>query len=67
MLVYDCDDNEQFARLEERVEGENLLDRLMLQSFSPDTVEEARNRGFRSASTTDSSTVAGHAEPESDL
>lgn len=46
MLVYDCDDPEQFAELEERVVDEGLLNRLQLQSFSPDTVEEAANRGF---------------------
>ncbi len=47
MVVYDCDDDEQFAELSERVAGEELLDRKLLQSFAPDTLAEARNRGFR--------------------
>lgn len=47
MLVYDCDDPEQFATLAERVDNEELVDRTMLSSFAPDTLAEARNRGFR--------------------
>lgn len=46
MTLYDCDDAEQFNRLNERVENEGLADRNLLQSFAPDTVAEARNRGF---------------------
>jgi hypothetical protein len=46
MRVYDCDDVDQFAELEKRAEGERLLQRTMLQAFSPDTVAEALNRGF---------------------
>ncbi len=46
MRVYDCDDPEQLESLRRRIEEEALLDRLQLQAFSPDTVEEARNRGF---------------------
>lgn len=48
MVVYDCDDDSQCAELQERIEEEDLLGRNMLQSFAPDTVAEARNRGFRS-------------------
>lgn len=47
MRVYDCDDMDQFAELEERVGEEGLVDSLQIQSFSPDTLEEAANRGFR--------------------
>lgn len=47
MRVYDCDDEDQFTELEQRVKEEELVDRLLLQSFAPDTVAEARNRGFR--------------------
>ncbi len=47
MRVYDCDDAAQFAVLDGRVKNEDLLGNKMLQSFGPDTVEEARNRGFR--------------------
>ena len=46
MIVYDCDDDEQFAELSERVESEDLVDRNLLSSFAPDLPAEARNRGF---------------------
>lgn len=49
MVVYDCDDDRQFALLERRVEEERLLERNLLASFGPDTLAEARNRGFRPA------------------
>jgi hypothetical protein len=47
MIVYDCDDADQYERLATRVEMEGLGDRLELSTFGPDTAEEARNRGFR--------------------
>jgi hypothetical protein len=46
MLVHDCDDAVQFAALEARIAEDDLLDRNLLQSFAPDTLSEARNRGF---------------------
>ena len=46
MIVYDCDDSEQFDELAARAEEDDLMDRKLLQSFAPDTLEEARNRGF---------------------
>jgi hypothetical protein len=49
MRVYDCDDEAQFAALSARVDGENLVVRLLLSSFGPDTLAEARYRGFRAA------------------
>lgn len=67
MLAYDCDDDDQFNELEERVEQDDLLNRLLLQAFAPDTLDEARNRGFRPAPTSAGAVVAGQAEPESDL
>ena len=48
MLVYDCDNEGQFAELEQRIEADDLLGRALLSSVSPDTLAEARNRGFRS-------------------
>jgi hypothetical protein len=45
MRVYDCDDATQFADLAGRaseLEGHNLF-----QTFGPDTLAEAANRGFR--------------------
>ena len=47
MIAYDCDDPGQYEELESRVENEELLSLNLLQSFAPDTLDEARNRGFR--------------------
>ena len=47
MRVYDCDDEAQFQALRGRVEAEDLIGRALVASFSPDTLAEARNRGFR--------------------
>lgn len=47
MRVYDSDDAEQFGRLEDRVNDDDLLNRKLLQSFAPDSLEEAANRGFK--------------------
>ena len=47
MVVYDCDDEGQFAELSERVESEELVAKTLLSSFAPDEISEARNRGFR--------------------
>lgn len=49
MVVYDCDDEGQFALLSERVDEEDLMNRNLLSSFGPDTLAEARNRGFHPA------------------
>ena len=47
MVVYDQDDEAQSEALLARVEADDLFDRDLLQTFAPDTVEEALNRGFR--------------------
>jgi hypothetical protein len=47
MHVYDTDDDAQSEALSERIATENLLDRKQLQSFGPDNLAEARNRGFK--------------------
>ncbi len=49
MRVYDCDDPAQFESLSARVGAEDLVARMMLQAFSPDSLTEAENRGFRRA------------------
>lgn len=46
MVVYDCDDDADFAVISQRAEGEDLIGRCMVSSFGPDTLAEARNRGF---------------------
>jgi hypothetical protein len=48
MLVYDCDDEDQFEPLA-AVTAHLELDRQnLLQSFAPDRLSEALNRGFHS-------------------
>jgi hypothetical protein len=47
MRVYDSDDSDQFEELERRVTEEDLVGRLLVQAFAPDTLDEARNRGFK--------------------
>lgn len=49
MRVYDTDDDLQSKILSDRIAADNLLDRKQLQTFGPDTLPEARNRGFRAA------------------
>lgn len=47
MRLYDCDDPDQLSALQDRLATDDLLFHKQLQSFSPDTVAEARNRGFK--------------------
>ena len=47
MRVYDCDDPVELEALRSRVSEDDLLRRNLLQAFAPDTVDEARNRGFK--------------------
>lgn len=49
MRVYDCDDPLQFEHLEGRAQTEDLVARNLILAIAPDTLEEARNRGFRPA------------------
>lgn len=47
MRFYDCDDDEEYSVIADRVADGDLLARKLLQAFAPDTAAEARNRGFR--------------------
>lgn len=47
MIVYDCDEAEQFDDLTKAVSDLGLDSRNQLQAFAPDTVLESSNRGFR--------------------
>jgi hypothetical protein len=49
MIVHDCDDEVALEELEARVAADDLFRRNLLQSFAPDTLAEARNRGFRAS------------------
>ncbi|CAN5319005.1 MAG: hypothetical protein ACR2JP_02630 [Acidimicrobiia bacterium] len=46
MIVYDCDDDTQFEALAGRIEAGDLIRGRQVQSFGPDSLAEARNRGF---------------------
>ena len=47
MRVYDCDEPGQFSVLEARDQADDLVGRNLISAIAPDTLEEARNRGFR--------------------
>lgn len=47
MRVYDTDDAEQSGALAGRIEADGLFQANLLQTFGPDTLAEAANRGFR--------------------
>ena len=49
MKVYDCDNEEQFSKLTAIMENLDYIKLNLIQSFSPDTLDEAKNRGFKSA------------------
>ncbi len=49
MTVYDTDDADQTEALQARIDSDNLVVSKQVQSFGPDTEEEARNRGFKPA------------------
>lgn len=49
MVVYDCDDPGKFDTLVAAIRELSLDSNNQLQSFAPDTVHEARNRGFRAS------------------
>jgi hypothetical protein len=47
MLVFDTDDPDQAERAQDLVGPGGALDRLAVSTFAPDSIVEARNRGFR--------------------
>ena len=47
MKLYDCDDENQFASLNEYLKDYDYVSLNLVQSFSPDTIDEAKNRSFR--------------------
>ena len=51
MVAYDCDDAGQFAEVSDATERLSLHEQNLLQSFAPDTLIEAKNRGFCPAET----------------
>ena len=49
MKVYDCDSEQQFSKLIKMTENLDYIKLNLLQAFSPDIVDEAKNRGFKPA------------------
>jgi hypothetical protein len=47
MKVYDCDDEKQFTSLNEYLKDYDYISLNLVQSFSPDIIDEAKNRGFK--------------------
>ena len=47
MTLYDREDPSQNEVLTARVVGDDLIRRNLIQTFGPDTVAEAVNRGFK--------------------
>jgi len=46
MKVYDCDDEKQFESLNKYLKDYDYVSLNLVQSFSPDNIDEAKNRGF---------------------
>ena len=47
MKVYDCDNEEQFEKLTTLTNKVDYIKLNLIQSFSPDNIDEAKNRGFK--------------------
>jgi hypothetical protein len=47
MVLYDCDDELAFSVLQARADIEDLVGKRLVSTFGPDSLAEARNRGFR--------------------
>lgn len=46
MVVYDTDDADEAAELAGRLDQDDLIQANLVQTFGPDLLAEARNRGF---------------------
>ncbi len=47
MRVYDCDNQEEFAQIENLINDKDLITNNLIQAFAPDNIHEAKNRGFK--------------------
>ena len=45
--VYDCDNQLQFEKLNNKIGDTDYIGLNLIQSFSPDSLDEAKNRGFK--------------------
>ncbi len=48
MKLYDCDNLEQYKKISSLLSEIKYIELNLIQSFSPDTLDEAKNRGFSS-------------------
>ena len=47
MKAYDCDIQVQFEQLNNKIGDSDYIGLNLIQSFSPDSLDEAKNRGFK--------------------
>lgn len=47
MRVYDCDNQEEYAQIENLINDKDLIINNLIQAFAPDNIHEAKNRGFK--------------------
>ena len=47
MRVYDCDNQEEVAQIENLINDKDLITNNLIQAFAPDNIHEAKNRGFK--------------------
>ena len=47
MRVYDCDNPEELAQLQNLINDKDLIINNLIQAFAPDNIHEAKNRGFK--------------------
>ncbi len=47
MKVYDCDNQDEFAQIENLINDKDLITNNLIQAFAPDNIHEAKNRGFK--------------------
>ena len=47
MRVYDCDNQDEFAQIENLINDKDLIINNLIQAFAPDNINEAKNRGFK--------------------
>ena len=47
MRVYDCDNQDEFAQIENLINDKDLITNNLIQAFAPDNIYEAKNRGFK--------------------
>ena len=47
MRVYDCDNQDEFAQIENLINDKDIITNNLIQAFAPDNIHEAKNRGFK--------------------